>query len=99
MTAVVDFGGNAPPPGLTGLRTFVLEDFNQVSIFPADFAVGPRFAAKASLRWTPADALAVVGEFEVLVNPTTTQFFPAGAPLTPMVSVTTQTQLFLQARF
>lgn len=99
MTTAVDFGGNAPPPGLTGPRTFVLEDYNQVSIFPADFTVGPRFAAKASLRWTPADALAVVGEFEVLVNPTTTQFFPAGAPLTPMVSVTTQTQLYVQARF
>lgn len=99
MTTAVDFGGNAPPPGLTGPRTFVLEDYNQVSVFPSDFTLAPRFAAKASLRWTPADALAVVGEFEVLVNPTTTQFFPAGAPLTPMVSVTTQTQLYVQARF
>lgn len=99
MVTIPGFGGNAPPPGFTGPRTLVLEDLNKVSIFPADFTVGPRFAAKASLRWTPADALSVVGDFEALVNPTTPQFFPAGAPLTPMVSVTTQMQLYIQARF
>lgn len=99
VTRAFDFGGNAPPPGLAGPRTIALSDLNNLTIFAPGTAVAPRFAAKASLRWTPADALSVVGEVEAVVDPTTVRFDPMGTPLGPDLMVTTRTQLFVQARF
>ncbi len=98
LTRSLDFGGNAPPPGFVpGTFVTVLDGLNDASVVGS--APGPRFAAKASLRWTPVDQLAVVAEFElVLTSPRTpapgTMF--AARPVSPQA---TQTQLFIQGRF
>lgn len=97
LTRWLDFGGNAPPPGFVpGARTVVLDGLNQASV--AGSVPLPRFAAKASLRWTPIDQVALVGEFEVVVTPPRTAP-PGGIPPVPIGPLTTQTQLFVQARF
>lgn len=94
----LDFGGNAPPPGLIG-RTVALEGLNFLSALPAGAVISPRFAAKVSLRWTPAAVFCLVGEAEVLVNPSETGFDNMGTPLTARLAVSTRTQLFAQLRF
>ncbi len=103
VTRNLELGGNAPPPGLPGNRTVAVEELNQISTYPAGEPVLPRFAAKASVRWTPVDALSLVGEFEALVSPGTFTFSDStqqiSRPIGPTVVVTTKAQLFAQARF
>lgn len=98
LTRSLDFGGNAPPPGVApGTSVTVLDGLNDASVIGS--APGPRFAAKASLRWTPVDQLAVVAEFElVLTGPRTPAPRPSfvARPVSPQA---TQTQLFIQGRF
>ncbi len=63
------FGGNNPPPGLTGTRTVVVRDVNVLSILPTtcgpDNAVceaEPIFSAKGTFRWDLSDSVSAVGE-------------------------------------
>lgn len=96
LTRLLNFGGNAPPPGaVPGVFVSVLDGLNDASLVGS--VPPPRFAAKASLRWTPVDELALVGEFELEVTPTRTAA-PGRLPPAPM-PLTTQTQLYVQARF
>ncbi len=62
-------GGNNPPPGLSGTRTVVVRDVNQLSILPEtcgrDNAVCKAeliFSAKATFRWDLSETVAAVGE-------------------------------------
>jgi hypothetical protein len=94
---LLDFGGNAPPPGFVpGAFVSVLDGLNDVSVVGS--VPLPRFAAKASLRWTPIDEVALVGEFELVVTPPRTAA-PGRLAAVPIGALTTQTQLFVQARF
>jgi hypothetical protein len=99
VTQALDFGGNAPPPGFAGPRTIALTDLGQYAVFSSGAVVSPRFAAKASLRWTPVDALCVVGELEVLVDPTSSRIDAMGVQLETAPLLTTRAQLLAQARF
>ncbi|MBE2249078.1 MAG: hypothetical protein IAE78_05965 [Myxococcus sp.] len=95
---LLDTGGNAPPPGFVpGTFITVLDGLNDASVVGS--VPLPRFAAKASLRWTPLEELALVGEVELVVTPPRT---PAPGSLfiaRPVSPLTTRTQLFVQARF
>lgn len=57
-----DFGGQNPPPGLTGPRTVVVRDVNTVSILPPDAGVIPIFSVKGTFKLDISDAFAFVGE-------------------------------------
>ncbi len=63
------FGGNNPPPGLTGTRTVVVRDVNVLSILPTtcgdDNAIcraDPIISAKGTFRWDLSESVAAVGE-------------------------------------
>ncbi len=62
-------GGNNPPPSLTGTRTVVVRDVNQLSILPETCGAGnaacepqPILSAKATFRWDLSETVAAVGE-------------------------------------
>jgi hypothetical protein len=62
-------GGNNPPPSLTGTRTVVVRDVNQLSILPETCGSGnsacepePILSAKATFRWDLSETVAAVGE-------------------------------------
>ena len=62
-------GGNNPPPALTGTRTVVVRDVNQLSILPETCgAAGTAceaeliLSAKATFRWDLSETVAAVGE-------------------------------------
>ncbi|WP_187323602.1 hypothetical protein [Stigmatella aurantiaca] len=62
-------GGNNPPPGLTGTRTVVVRDVNQLSILPQTCGSSneaceaePIISAKATFRWDLSETVAAVGE-------------------------------------
>ncbi|MBU8898242.1 hypothetical protein KRR26_21770 [Corallococcus sp. M34] len=63
-------GGNNPPAGLTGTRTVVVRDVNQLSILPTTCdknktkpcEAEPIFSAKATFRWDLSESVAAVGE-------------------------------------
>lgn len=67
-------GGNNPPIGLTGRRTVVVRDVNQLSILPTDFAPLPIFSAKTTFRWDLSDSVASVGEVYYTRDPNRTTF-------------------------
>jgi hypothetical protein len=63
------FGGNNPPPGLTGTRTVVVRDVNVLSILPTtcgqDNAIceaEPIFSAKGTFRWDLSESVSALGE-------------------------------------
>ncbi len=65
----LNLGGNNPPLPLTGTRTVVVRDVNQLSILPercgANNAVceaQPIFSAKATARWDLSDTVAAIAE-------------------------------------
>lgn len=85
-----DFGGNAPPPGFTGPRTFIIPSLSTFLILPPGSQVKPDVTLKFTLRWAPVKAFSVLGQFDVV-------FDENGTPVvTPRQ---TQLQLFLQGRF
>jgi len=62
-------GGNNPPPGLTGTRTVVVRDVNQLSILPETCGAANTaceadliLSAKATFRWDLSESVAAVGE-------------------------------------
>jgi hypothetical protein len=62
-------GGNNPPPSLTGTRTVVVRDVNQLSILPETCGSNnspcepePILSAKATFRWDLSETVAAVGE-------------------------------------
>ncbi|MBF5041433.1 MULTISPECIES: hypothetical protein [Myxococcaceae] len=55
-------GGNNPPPGLTGGRTVVFRDVNQVTVLPEGEDAQPIFSAKTTFRWDISESVAAVGE-------------------------------------
>jgi hypothetical protein len=62
-------GGNNPPPGLTGTRTVVVRDVNQLSILPERCGAANKaceakliLSAKATFRWDLSETVAAVGE-------------------------------------
>jgi hypothetical protein len=62
-------GGNNPPPSLTGTRTVVVRDVNQLSILPETCGTSnqpcepePILSAKATFRWDLSESVAAVGE-------------------------------------
>jgi hypothetical protein len=57
-----DFGGNNPPPGLTGPRTVVVRDVNLFAILPADVPVIPIFSVKGTFKLDLSEYFAMVGE-------------------------------------
>jgi hypothetical protein len=57
-----DFGGQNPPPGLTGPRTVVVRDVNLVSILPPDMPVIPIMSVKATFKLDLSDYFAFIGE-------------------------------------
>jgi hypothetical protein len=65
----LNLGGNNPPPGLTGPRTVVVRDVNQLSILPTTCGgnnspceAEPIFSAKATVRWDLSESVAAIGE-------------------------------------
>lgn len=57
-----DFGGQNPPPGLTGPRTVVVRDVNTVSILPPDAGVIPIMSVKATFKLDISEYFAFLGE-------------------------------------
>jgi hypothetical protein len=62
-------GGNNPVPGVSGTRTVVVRDVNQLSILPATCGKSskaceaqPIISAKATFRWDLSESVAAVGE-------------------------------------
>lgn len=65
----LNLGGNNPPAGLTGTRTVVVRDVNQLSILPSQCGSNnaaceaqPIISAKATARWDLSDTVAAIGE-------------------------------------
>jgi hypothetical protein len=63
------FGGNNPPPSLTGTRTVVVRDVNTLSILPSTCGANnaicqaePIFSVKGSFRWDLSESVATLGE-------------------------------------
>ncbi len=65
--APADPGGSNPPPGLGGART-VTGDREGTVTLTAETEVRARFSVGTSLTWQPADAIALLGTFEVLTQ-------------------------------
>jgi hypothetical protein len=65
----LNLGGNNPPTGLTGTRTVVVRDVNQLSILPSNCGptnaaceAQPIISAKATARWDLSDSVAAIAE-------------------------------------
>ncbi|XXF75824.1 hypothetical protein P2318_22550 [Myxococcaceae bacterium GXIMD 01537] len=65
----LQLGGNNPPPALTGTRTVVVRDVNQLSILPERCGAGnavceaePILSAKATARWDLSETVAAIAE-------------------------------------
>ena len=62
------FGGNNPPPSLTGTRTVVVRDVNSLSILPTSCDgqeicdATPIISAKGTFRWDLSESVAAIGE-------------------------------------
>jgi hypothetical protein len=63
------FGGNNPPPGLTGTRTVVVRDVNVLSILPTTCGANnevceaePIISAKGTFRWDLSESVSALGE-------------------------------------
>lgn len=57
-----DFGGQNPPPGLTGPRTVVVRDVNTVSILPPDTGIIPIMSVKLTFKLDISEYFAFIGE-------------------------------------
>jgi hypothetical protein len=55
-------GGNNPPESLTGDRTVVFRDVNQVTVLPEGEKAQPIISAKTTFRWDLSESVAAVGE-------------------------------------
>jgi hypothetical protein len=56
------FGGNNPSPGLTGGRTVVIRDVNQLSVLPTGKGAVPVYSAKANAKLDFSDNFSAVAE-------------------------------------
>jgi hypothetical protein len=67
-------GGSAPPLGLTGSRTVVVRDVNQLSILPTNYDAIPIFSAKVNAKLDISDYFALIGEVYYTRDPNRTTF-------------------------
>lgn len=95
-----DFGGNAPPPGMTS-SLLVFREGGVPQFIGGDRTTRPTLGAKLALRWNPVEQLSVLGEFDValdLMNESLTNEPGRLVPASRSALATTST-VALQGRF